>query len=292
MKKIGDVCPLFFSPMGKYPFGTGCYTQKFHTSDHILLQVVSDGGESVTGTLNNLVTGGSSAISFSTYQQNDTVKVWHKDFSDLPDGVYSVTVGGIGESEPFCVESSDYMDGLTTRIRYSHKDNNSFDNVFWLGDTQQFFDLRLECGFKPGGYLPQVSNEQYRNQRQEIVELYAMPYDQWQLTLGDVCGVPVWFLRLVNRILCLSHVEIGGRLWARSEQSVPEKVQVTEDSTLFQATVTLEPLENEVSGVGGVPEEAVQSNTVAFRIDTPKDGQLLQYSGEASAFENVTTVRM
>lgn len=292
MKKIGDVCPLFFSPMGKYPFGTGCYTQKFHTSDHILLQVVADGGESVTGTLNDLVTGVSSPVSFSTYEQNDSVNVWHKDFSGLADGVYSVTVDGIGESEPFSVESSDYMDGLTTRIRYSHKDNNSFDNVFWLGDTQQFFDLRLECGFKPGGYLPQVSNEQYRNQRQEIVELYAMPYDQWQLTLGDVCGVPVWLLRLVNRILCLSHVEIGGRLWARSDQSVPEKVQVTEDSTLFQATVTLEPLENEVSGIGGKPEEVVQSGVAGFHIKDPKDGQLLQYNKDVSAFENVTTVRM
>lgn len=292
MTKIGDVCPLFFSPMGKYPFGTGCYTQKFHTSDHILLQVVADGGESVSGTLNDLVTGGSSSISFSTHEQNESVNVWHKDFSGLPDGVYSVTVDGIGESEPFSVESSDHVDGLTTRIRYSHKDNNSFDNVFWLGDTQQFFDLRLECGFKPGGYLPQVSNEQYRNQRQEIVELYAMPYDQWQLTLGDVCGVPVWFLRLVNRILCLSHVEIGGRLWARSEQSVPEKVQVTEDSTLFQATVTLEPLENEVSGIGGKPEEVVQSGVAGFHIKNPKDGQLLQYNKDVSAFENVTTVRM
>lgn len=292
MIKIGDVCPLFFDPMGKYPFGTGCYTQKFHTSDHILLQVIADGGETVTGTLNNLATGGATSVSFSTYQQNDEVKVWYKDFTSLSEGVYSVTVSGIGESEPFSVESSDYVDGLTTRIRYSHKDNNSFDNVFWINDTQQFFDLRLECGFKPGGYLPQVSNEQYRNQRQEIVELYAMPYDQWQLTLGDVCGVPVWFLRLVNRILCLSHVEIGGRLWARSEQSVPEKVQVTEDSTLFQATVTLEPLENEVSGVGGVPEEATQSGVVAFHIDNPKDGQLLQFSDDTSSFENVTTVRM
>ena len=87
-------------------------------------------------------------------------------------------------------------------------------------------------------------------------------------------------------------MEIGGRLWARSEQSVPEKVQVTEDSTLFQATVTLEPLENEVSGVGGVPEEATQSGVVAFSINNPKDGQLLQFSDDTSSFENVTTVRM
>ena len=142
MIKIGDVCPLFFDPIGKYPFGTGCYTQKFHTSDHILLQVIADGGETVTGTLNNLATGGTTSVTFSTYQQNDDVKVWYKDFASLSEGVYSVTVNGIGESEPFSVESSDYVDGLTTRIRYSHKDNNSFDNVFWINDTQQFFDLR------------------------------------------------------------------------------------------------------------------------------------------------------
>ena len=123
-------------------------------------------------------------------------------------------------------------------FKYSNRDNNSFDDIFWIDGTQQFFYLRVEGGFKPEGYLPQVSNEQYRNQRQEIIELYSMPYDQWQLTIGDAEGVPVWVLRMINRILSLSHVEVNGRLYVRSEASVPEKTQTLEGRPLFQATAS------------------------------------------------------
>lgn len=293
MIKIGKVCPIFFDPPGKYPFGTGCYIQKFHTSDHILLQVISDGGETVSGTLNDKVSETSSAISFSTYQQNEKVKVYYKDFTSLPESEYTVTVEGIGESEPFRIDSSDYTEGVTTLVRYSHKDNNSpFNNIFWIGDTQQFFQFRLEAGFKPSGFVAQVDNEQYRNQKQEIVELYSMPYEQWTLTIGDNVGVPVWFLRHMNNIMSLSHVEIGGRLYVRSDTAKPEQQQVIEDSSLCIATLLLEPRYNEVSGIGGMPEQASQSSVVSFHIENPKDGQMLQYSDDTSSFENVTTVEV
>lgn len=293
MIKIGDVCPLFFNTL-KYPFGVeGNYMQRFHSGDHILLQVLSDGGESVSGILTNKVTGLSSPISFSSYTHNENIRLYYATLSSLADSVYTVTVNGIGESNPFCVSSSDSLLEETSLIRYSHKDNNSaFDNIFWIGNTQQFFELRLEAGFKPGGFSPQVDNEQYRNQRQEIVELYAMPYDQWTLTCGNAEGVPYYVIGLVNRILCLSSVDIGGKKYVRSESSVFEITQVLEDGSMVQGTILLEPQKNEVSGMGGVPEEASSSSVVSFNINDAKDGQMLQYKDEKSAFVNVTTVEV
>lgn len=293
MIKIGDVCPLFFRTLD-YAFGVeGNYMQRFHSSDVILLQVLADGGEVVTGTLNDKARATSSSLFFPTYNHNDHVRLYYTVLTSLSDSVYTVTVDGIGESKPFCVCSSDALLEGTTLMRYSHKDNNSaFDNIFWIGDVQQFFEFRVEAGFKPGGFLPQVSNEQYRNQRQEIVELYAMPYEQWTLTCGSAEGVPYYVLGLINRILCLSDVEIGGRKYVRSESSVFEITQVLEDGKLVQGTIVLEPQENEVSGLGGTPEAASPSNVVSFRIDNPKDGQMLQYRDETSSFENVTTVEV
>lgn len=293
MLKIGDVCPLIFNPEGKTPFGLECcYEQKFHDTDTILLQVLATSGETVEATLNDKVKGTSSAISLSTYEHNSNRIFHYSALSGLDDSVYTVSVDGIGECEPFRVDSSDELLQRTILFKYSNRDNNSFDNAFWVGDEQQFFHFRIEGGFKPDGYMPQVSNEQYRNQRQEIVELYSMPYDQWTLTLGDSGGFPVWYIRLVNRILCLSHVEIGGRLYVRSDAAVPEKTQLMEDGQLFQATVMLEPLENEVAGMGGVPEQGSGQSVVGFVIENPKDGEMLQYKGDKSAFVNVDKVEV
>lgn len=293
MIKIGDVCPVFFNTLD-YPFGVeGNYMQRFHSSDSILIQVLADNGETVSGTLNDKVNGTSSPISFSSYTHNASVRLYYSSLSSLSDSVYTLTINGIGESEPFCVSSSDALLEETSLIRYSHKDNNSaFDNIFWTGDVQQFFEFRLEAGFKPGGFLPQVENEQYRNQRQEIVELYAMPYEQWTLTVGNAEGVPYYVLGLINRILCLSDVEIGGRKYVRSESSVFEITQVLEDGRLVQGTIVLEPRVNNVAGMGGRPEEASPSNVVSFNIEHPKDGQMLQYQDDKSAFVNVTTVEV
>lgn len=294
MIETGYICPLFFSPAGKYPFGqSGDYTQRFYKDDHILLQIITNGGETVSGTLKNHVSGQSSSISFSTYEHNDSVKVYYKDFSGLDDSLYSVIVDDIGESEPFLVCSSSQLTEETIRIRYSHKDNNSdFNNIFWINDTQQFFDFRVEGGFKPNGFLPVADTEQYRNQRMEIVELYTMPYEQWQLTIGGASGVPIWYLSLINKILSVSHVEIGGKLYVRSETSVPQPTQVMDDSVLFNGLVTLEPRVNEVAGIGGMPESPSASSVVGFSITNPKDGQMLQYNEDLSAFENVTTVEV
>lgn len=291
MTTIGDVCPLFFDPL-KDPFRDADYCQKFHASDVIVVQAFSDETAQPPFQLRNLNKGTLSTVVPSSYDMGGGKTMYYCSLTGLDDGFYSLSVGG-KESEPFCVSSSDILLSQTSLIRYSHKDNNSvFNNLFWIGDEQVRFSLRLEAGFLPRGYSSAVSNEQYRNQFQEITELYSVPYDKYTLAVGNAAGVPVCYEGLLNRILCLSEVEIGGRLYVRSESSVFEKEQPLEDTSLFRMTIQLEPRENPISGIGGKPEEAAPTGVAGFFIDNPKDGEMLQYDSSKGAFKNVTTVEV
>lgn len=294
MVKVGDVCPLFFSPI-KYEFGLDMdYIQKFHSSDKIHIQVFANASEEVSASLNDLATSNSTSIPLSTYNHNDNVMMYYAILRELEDAVYTVTING-STSEPFIVCSSDTLLEETVLIRYSHKNNNSgLDNIFWINDIQQIFNFRLEAGIKPSDYSAQVDNEQYRNQKQEIEELYAIPYDVYKLTIGDSKGVPYWFSRHINRILCLSMVEINGTKYVRSGNSTPddEKETVNVDSQLFIYKVTIEPKNNDIAGIGGSPEAGSSASFPAFLIDHAKDGEVLQFSAEKAAFTNVDKVEV
>lgn len=290
MIKIGDICPLFFSPVkDKYAIDVD-YIQRFHTTDKILLQIFADDGEVASASLNDLIKGTSSNIQFQTYEVNASVMMYYVVFTSLPDSIYSITFEK-KESEPFEVCSDSNILEETALIRYSHKDNNSaFDNIFWIGDTQQVFEWRVEAGFKPAGYSAKIDNEQYRNQRQEIEELYAVPYDSYVLTIGNSCGVPYWFGRHLNRILCVSMFDVNGERYVRSENSVPEISQVMEDSQMFFVTIALEPQENSISGVGGAPEQASSASIVGFVVNNPKEGEMLKYKESEAAFINTSRI--
>lgn len=294
MVKVGDVCPLFFSPI-KYEFGLDMdYIQKFHSSDKIHIQVFTNASEEVSVILNNNITKKSTPIPLLIYNHNDNNVVHYAILQNLEDGEYTVTINE-DTSEPFMVESSDILLRETTLIRYSHKNNNSgLDNIFWINDIQQIFNFRLEAGIKPSDHSAQVDNEQYRNQKQEIEELYAIPYDVYKLTIGDSKGVPYWFSRHINRILCLSMVEINGTKYVRSGNSTPddEKETVNVDSQLFIYKVSIEPKNNDIAGIGGSPEAGSSASFPAFLIDHAKDGEMLQFSAEKAAFTNVDKVEV
>lgn len=305
MIKIGDICPVFFDPI-KDKFSRDIdYIQKFHTSDSILIQVFSDNGETVSGTLHDLVNLTSTNISFIEYDVNDSTKMYYCSLplSDWKESTYDITIiFNIQEEvyksqtcEPFMVCSSIpfAFGGYTTRIDISHKDNNSaFDNIFWINDEQQVFSIRLEAGFKPSGVSMKVSNEQFRNQFQEIEELYAIPYKTMTLQCGDASGLPYWYAEFINKALCLSQFNIGGIGYVRSEGSTPELSQVLEDSQMFHFSINLEPRFNDVSGIGGRPESASGSSVVGFLIDNPKEGEMLQYKENKAAFVNVDNVEV
>ena len=114
----------------------------------------------------------------------------------------------------------------------------------------------------------------------------------YNLTIGNSSGVPYWFAKHINRILCLSMVEIDGTRYVRSESSVPEMTQVIEDSQLFHINMALELQNNDIAGIGGSPEAGSSASFPALLIDHAKDGEMLQFSAEKAAFTNVDKVEV
>lgn len=282
MVSIGDVCPLFFHPL-KYKYSNaGCFRQVFSLSDNILLQLFCDGGEIPSAKLNNKLKDTSSAITFLTYNVNDTVKMYYASLS--PDeGIYTVSIGE-DESEEFSV-CEDISDSIL--IEYSHKDNNSaFDNIFWVENLQQMFQFRITGGFKPDGVEFKVENEQFSNQKQELVEMYSLPYKTLDFVFGGSCGVPYHVAELINKILCLSHVSIGGDLYVREGDSVPEKLETIARKQMFIYKVTLRPMKNDIAGIGGKTEIATSSSGVAFLLTNPEEDDVLKYKKSQAAFVN------
>ena len=251
MIKIGDICPLFFNPI-KNDFQQDIdYIQKFYTTDRILIQVLSDdSGDVVSSSINDLVSGSRTTVNLTSYQINSSTTLYYAQISNLGDSVYSLLVqesnsGSIYESEPLVVCSDPSILQETCLIEYSNEDNNSpFNNIFWVGNIQQVFEFRIEGGFKPGGIDFKVENEQFRNQLQNIVELYSVPYATYNLTCGNAAGIPYWMIKFVNNILSLTYFFVNGERYVRSGNSVPEKTQISEDGQMFNTTILLEKNKN------------------------------------------------
>lgn len=285
MIKIGDVCPVFFNPL-KYEFSNkGSYRQCFDTTDGITIQVFCDEGEKPTATLNDKINSTSTAITLATYVINDSVVMHHAEVKPS-EGVYTLTVAGV-ESEEFevCENSTQ------TLIEYSHKDNNSvFNNIFWMGEKQITFKLRIAGGFKPSGVSIEVDNEQFVNQRQEIVELYAIPYTTRVLSIGDTNGIPYYVAEMINKALCLSNFKVNGEYFVREGNSKPDVVEAIGKKELFMYSVTLRTAENTISGIGGKVEESVSASGVSFTLTNPNDGEVLVYSEDDNAFVNTNNL--
>lgn len=166
--------------------------------------------------------------------------------TNLSDSVYAISVDDANSnvnytSECFSVCSDNILLQETCLIRYSHEDNNSpFNNIFWIDNIQQIFEFRVEGGFKPEGYSAKVDNEQFRNQFQEIVELYSVPYETYTLTCGNASGIPYWIVQLMNNILSLSDFNVNGEGYVRSGNAIPEMTQVSEEGQMFNMTILLE----------------------------------------------------
>lgn len=291
MLKIADICPLAFNPI-KDSFLNLCYYQQFHSTDKILIQLIATAGESIsTLSVYNHSDKSMSQFSLSTYTINSSKKLYYRTLTGLNDGIYSVIINGIGQSEPFIVSSNENLLEKTALIRCSHFDNNSsFDNVWWISDVQQFIEYRIAAGLKPSGVSEKVDNEFFRDQFQTITHLYAVPYQTLILSIGNASGVPYWVGTLINRMLCISLIEIDGIKYVRSEGSIPEPTQVQEGSQLFWFAQTLELNENDIAGIGGRPQEADPAISVSFALDNPEDGDILRYSENKSAFLNTNVI--
>lgn len=285
MIKIGDVCPLFFDTL-KYEYANeGFYRQCFDTSDGIFLQVLSNAGEITSAFLRDKINNSKEEIDFKTYSVNDGVVMYYTIIYPK-EGVYSITVED-KESEDF--EICEGADGIL--IEYTHKDNNSvFDNIFWDGSSQFTFKMRVKGGFKPSGVVMEVDNEQFVNQKQEIVELYAIPYVTQTFMFGGIEGAPYYIAEHLNKVFCLSDVKIGGKRFVREGNAKPEKAETIGQKELFLWTISLRPYENPIAGVGGKTEESISASAVSFALSRPADGEVLVYDENENAFVNTNTL--
>ena len=282
MISIGDVCPLFFKPL-KYKYSNaGCFRQVFSLSDNILLQIFCDNGEIPLASLNDKIGNISSSIALLTYDVNESVKMYYASLSPS-EGIYTVTIAD-KECEEFCVCENI---GDSILIEYSHKDNNSaFDNIFWIDEVRQMFQFRIIGGFKPDGVELKVENEQFVNQKQEIIEMYSLPYKTFDFVFGTSCGVPYYIAEFINKVLCLSHVSINGNLFVREGDSVPEKIDTIGKKQMFIYKVTLRPRQNDIAGIGGKTEITTSSSGIAFLLTNPEEDDVLKYKKAKAAFVN------
>ena len=285
MIKIGDICPLFFDTL-KYEYANeGSFRQCFDLSDGILLQLFCDDGETPSAYIRNRITKVKEEIDFKVYSVNDGVTMYYTIIYPQ-EGVYSVIVED-KESEEFEVCNNTSL----ALIEYTHKDNNSvFDNIFWNGNTQYTFRMRIRGGFKPSGVTLEVDNEQFVNQKQEIIELYSIPYTTATFSIGGVEGVPYYIAEHLNKIFCLSDVKINGKGYVRDGNSKPEKVETLGNKELFLWSMNLRPSNNPIAGIGGKVEEATSTSVVGFSIKNPTDGEVLVYDSDESAFVNTNTL--
>ena len=285
MITIGDVCPLSFNTL-KYEYANeGSFRQCFDLSDGILLQVFCDEGETPAAYLNDKIYSSSSSISLKTHSVNDKVVMFYT-YVYPSEGVYTITIDGKESNEFEVCETS-----CGALIEYTHKDNNTpFDNIFWVGEANLTFKLRIPGGFKPSGVSIEVDNEQFLNQYQEIVELYSIPYTTRTFSMGDVNGLPYYIAELMNRVLCLSDVKINGESYVREGNSKPEKVETIGKKELFMWSVTLRLRERRISGIGGKVEEPYSASGASFKLDNPADGEVLVYDNSESSFVNSNTL--
>ena len=245
--KIGKCNPLSFRPSimsdpnGMQPF----YLQRFATADVIVLQAICDDATTVSFTATDMVSGATTSFTATQAQLFDGSYANTAEVSGLPEGIYTVTIssgGSIYTSNEFEI-CDDNLDE-TILIDYTHTgaDGIRFGHYFDGGNI--IFHLRLQGGFKPGGYQPQVEVSTYRTQMQELRVLYSQPFAKYQLTVGTANGVPVETVDLLNEILSLDTVTIAGLHYVRSDGEVPQKSQSMTASKLFHVTCILERQES------------------------------------------------
>ena len=289
MINVSKISPLFFDVGYNGIEMEREYIQRFSDAENITVQCVVSPSTTLSMKLQNLCSGVISTLSPVSHDINDSNKLLE---FIIPPGnsVYRATITGSGDhssSVPFRFCGQDELSDMV-KMSYTNRDNiTSFGAVFKVGSSQRVFSLWIEGGFKSDGHSLNVSNEQFRTQGQEIIELYAVPYQVDTITIGDNEGVPFEMARLINNIFCLSDVRINGVRYVRSESSVPERQVIAERYPLFNYTMNIENAENvSYNGFTEQDDGSWVTGTISVNVDNAKNGQVLVYDDSVGAFVN------
>ena len=226
---VSPFTPIFFKPSTDMCRASGKYMQIFAPSDEVMIQVITRSeSRPITGKVINIVTGHETVIDWQIWSMNHTDKIYYHVLTALAEGCYRIDIIGM-VSEPFRITSDTSELSRTTLIQYSMKDNRQRqDAVFWISDTQYFFDWRAPGGFMDDNWVFGVNNEQFTTYDNNLSEIYALETTQKTFTLGNAQGCPVWFGELLNRILCCTYVYFEGERFIRADANVPEMSQPIE----------------------------------------------------------------
>lgn len=241
---VSPFTPLFFISRKTDGIDSG-YIQTFATTDRILLQLI---GPQDTTVVAHVIQEPSGTplyqIQFNTWEVNDSTYLRFATVVLSP-GIYSVSIIGIGKSQPFKVTDNELELKNTTLIQYSMHNNRQRDDVlFFIDNMQYFFDFRVPGGFKDSNWTFGVENEQFVTDKSDIIQLFSLDSIQQKFTLGTSQGCPVWFGALLNRLLCCTYVYFDGVRYARKESSVPEMNVQMEGVNSFVFTQNLQRVMN------------------------------------------------
>lgn len=239
MIKISPFTPLFFSPSTDAYGVESRYMQVFAPGDAIVIQVLADGGESVSGRMVNAVSGLSQSVDFVPYEMASSVVVYTAVVSGLSEGYYTAIVAD-KESDVFHITSDESELAGTSLIKYTSNTNRHRSDVVFVTDTKYEFQFRVPGGFKDNDWSFEVSNEQFDTGDGNIVELYAVESTQKTFTMGNSMGCPIWFGEHLNRLLCSTHVHINDVRYVRKGNSTPEVIQEVQNQKSYIFRVQLQ----------------------------------------------------
>jgi len=221
------------------------YCQKLHVNDAILIQFAADTGETFSYALINEIGTVVRSGLFSITSIDGITNMHEIELSGLAEAIYKFVIYQttvqkllVAESSPFIVLEN--VDN-TTLLTYTNK-SNDFDTIF-INETVRIFNFRFEGGFLNSDIKYVVEADSFRNQFQENMQLYQMPYKTKILTIGNAYGVPDWIAEKINFIFCCSNVYLNRVKHSRSEKSTPER-QIIEEGypfSNFKLTVEGEP---------------------------------------------------
>lgn len=232
------------------------YVQQFIKDDEICIEIIGEKGLQISYNIKSDKTYSHFAVD-ETYSINDELSCYliYIQTSDLSTNtLYSVDIIVSSETDGVrylnsigCFEVLDECNYLK-KIEYWNSSNINAFNSYFLdnGNITHKFSIRIPCGFKASSYNENAAIETFRNQNQEIKLLYAYPYTQKELIIGDGQGVPYWIGRLINYIFCLDNVYIDGEKYVRSEDSTINKEESINSYPFNVYTMTVERYYNDI----------------------------------------------
>ncbi len=206
----------------------------YASTDHIGLQYIKQSTEDIPSIiLKNVHNDEEIELTWLKMDMIGDCSVLSYILTGLDDGVYVVTIG-LYNSLPFRITSDDNDISNTLLLQYSLKNNRSrTDFVAWLHGVQFFFDFRVPGGIADESWIFGIDNTQFVDCAGDICEFEATDYIEKELTVGESCGLNIWFAHMISRIFACDYIYIDGDRYSAVSGGSPSVESVGVNSYKF-----------------------------------------------------------